>query len=243
MPTFSWAPADGGRVRGTCGALTVYGARTEGTAAMTVLDRPAEKTAWYAQPADQVASQLGVDPQQGLSAEEVARRLTEYGPNEIPAEPPPSTWVVARAQLANPMNIMLLIVGVASFIIGQVATGLVVTALVTFNVIMATNQELKARASVEALAQLQVPLAWVRRSGRVEQIESKLLVPGDVVLLEAGRHCCPGPRRPSASGRGRSRGRAPGRIRSAPASRLHVVLNARREPKLPLARLLPGRAQ
>ena len=90
------------------------------------------------------------------------------------------------AQLANPMNIMLLIVGVASFIIGQVATGLVVTALVTFNVIMATNQELKAQASVEALAQLQVPLARVRRSGRVEQIESRLLVPGDVVLLEAG---------------------------------------------------------
>ena len=60
------------------------------------------------------------------------------------------------------------------------------TALVTFNVIMATNQELKARASVEALAQLQVPLARVRRSGRVEQIESRLLVPGDVVLLEAG---------------------------------------------------------
>ena len=55
------------------------------------------------------------------------------------------------------MNIMLLIVGVASFVISQVATGIVVTALVTFNVIMATNQELKARASVESLAQLQTP--------------------------------------------------------------------------------------
>ena len=62
-------------------------------------------------------------------------------------------------QLANPMKIMLLIVGVASFAIGQIATGFVVTALVAFNVIMATNQELKARASVEAPAQLQVPRA------------------------------------------------------------------------------------
>ena len=153
---------------------------------MTVLDAPVAKTAWYAQPADQVAAQLGVDPQQGLGAEEVARRLVEYGPNELPAEPPPSKWVVARSQLANPMNIMLLIVGVASFAIGQVATGFVVTALVTFNVIMATNQELKARASVEALAQLQVPRARTRRSGHVEEIESSQLVPGDVVLLEAG---------------------------------------------------------
>ena len=101
-------------------------------------------------------------------------------------EPPPSVWVVARGQLANPMNIMLLIVGVASFAIGQVATGVVVLGLVTFNVVMGSAQELKARASVEALAHLQVPRARVRRSGGVEEIESTQLVPGDVVLLEAG---------------------------------------------------------
>src|SRR5262249_26441730 len=52
--------------------------------------------------------------------------------------------------------------------------------------VMGSHQELKARASVEALAQLQVPRARVRRSGRVEELESTKLVPGDVVLLEAG---------------------------------------------------------
>ena len=56
----------------------------------------------------------------------------------------------------------------------------------TFNVVMGSNQELKARASVEALAQLQVPTARVRRGGRVESVASTDLVPGDVVLLEAG---------------------------------------------------------
>ena len=61
-----------------------------------------------------------------------------------------------------------------------------VLGLVTFNVVMGSKQELKARASVEALAQLQVPRARVRRSGGVEEIESTRLVPGDVVLLEAG---------------------------------------------------------
>ena len=59
-------------------------------------------------------------------------------------------------------------------------------ALVTFNVVMGSTQELKARASVEALAQLQVPHARVRRDGAVEEIESTKLVPGDIVLLEAG---------------------------------------------------------
>src|SRR4029077_4793929 len=88
-------------------------------------------------------------------------------------------------QLANPMNIMLLIVCAASFAIAQVATGVVVLGLVTFNVVMGTAQELKARASVEALAQLQVPQAGWGRSGRVGEVKSPKLVPGDVVLLEA----------------------------------------------------------
>jgi Ca2+-transporting ATPase len=74
----------------------------------------------------------------------------------------------------------------ASFAIVQIATALVVLGLVTFNVVMGSVQELKARASVEALAKLQVPHARVRRSGQVEQIDSATLVPGDIVLLEAG---------------------------------------------------------
>ena len=153
---------------------------------MTTVEHPAQDAAWYTLSADDAATRMGVDPEQGLASEEVQRRLAQYGPNELPSEPPPSMWEVARGQLANPMNIMLLIVCAASFAILQVATGVVVLGLVTFNVVMGTAQELKARASVEALAQLQVPHARVRRSGRVEEVESTKLVPGDVVLLEAG---------------------------------------------------------
>jgi Ca2+-transporting ATPase len=153
---------------------------------MTTTKPPVSDVGWYARPAEDAAAQLGVDPDQGLATDAAQRRLTEYGPNELPTEPPPSIWAVARGQLANPMNIMLLIVCGASFAIGQVATGVVVFGLVAFNVVMGTNQEMKARASVEALAKLQVPHARVRRSGQVEEIESTGLVPGDVVLLEAG---------------------------------------------------------
>jgi Ca2+-transporting ATPase len=153
---------------------------------MTTLQHHAESLAWYALPAEAAAGQMGVDPADGLTVAEVDRRLGEYGPNELPTEPPPSVWVVARGQLANPMNIMLLLVVGASFAIVQIATALVVLGLVAFNVVMGTNQELKARASVEALAKLQVPHARVRRSGQVEQIDSTRLVPGDIVQLEAG---------------------------------------------------------
>jgi Ca2+-transporting ATPase len=153
---------------------------------MTTVKDSGKDIAWYALSAEDAARQLGVDPNQGLGADAVRGRLAEYGPNELPVEPPPSVWVVGRGQLANPMNIMLLIVSGASFAIGQVATGVVVLGLVIFNVVMGSSQELKARASVEALAQLQVPRARLRRSGEVEEIESTQLVPGDVVLLEAG---------------------------------------------------------
>jgi Ca2+-transporting ATPase len=153
---------------------------------MTIVKPGPEPVSWHTLSGDATAERLDVSPDQGLGAGEVTRRLAEYGPNELPTEPPPSRWDVARGQLSNPMNVMLLIVGVASLVIGQVATAVVVLALVAFNVIMGSNQELKARASVEALAQLQVPRARTRRSGRVEEIESTDLVPGDVVLLEAG---------------------------------------------------------
>src|SRR5580704_2565139 len=155
-------------------------------AQMTTLQQPAENLAWYALSPEAAAGQMGVDPGAGLDAHEAARRLEEYGPNELATEPPPSLWAVAWGQLVNPMNIMLLIVVAASFAIVQIATAVVVLGLVTFNVVMGTAQELKARASVQALAKLQVPHARVRRAGQVEQIESTTLVPGDIVLLEAG---------------------------------------------------------
>ena len=153
---------------------------------MTTTKPPDQAIPWYTLSADDAAAQLGVNPDQGLGTEKAAQLLAEYGPNELPTEPPPSVWVVARGQLANPMNIMLLIVCGASFAIAQWATAVVVLGLVLFNVVMGTNQELKARASVEALAQLQVPRARVRRGGQIEEFESTNLVPGDVVLLEAG---------------------------------------------------------
>jgi Ca2+-transporting ATPase len=152
----------------------------------TIRETTPEEIAWYSVPTQDAARRLNVMPDRGLEDYEAARRLAEHGPNELPKEPPPSRWSVARGQLLNPMNIMLLIVGAASIAIGQVPTAIVVLALVTFNVVMGTNQEMKAQASVDALASLQVPRARVRRSGEVAEVDSTTLVPGDIALIEAG---------------------------------------------------------
>jgi P-type Ca2+ transporter type 2C len=159
---------------------------TEDRVTMAMIEQATADTNWYALSADDVVARVGVDAERGLSPDEVQKRLAQYGRNEIATEPPPTLWQVAKGQLSNPMNIMLLIVSIASLAIGQIATGAIVLALVSFNVIMGTNQERKALASVSALAQLQVPKARVRRSDEVEEVDSTGLVPGDIVLVEAG---------------------------------------------------------
>jgi Ca2+-transporting ATPase len=153
---------------------------------MTTTEHAVENIRWYALSPEDAARTADVDLDRGLEAPEAQRRLAEYGPNQLPSEPPPGLWTVAREQLSNPMNIMLLFVTAASFAISQWATAVVVAGLVTFNVVMGTIQELKALASVDALAQLQVPRAKVRRSGQLVEVESTGLVPGDIVQVEAG---------------------------------------------------------
>jgi magnesium-transporting ATPase (P-type) len=84
------------------------------------------------------------------------------------------------------MNIMLVAVTVVSLIIGQVSTALLVAVLVLLNVALGTRQELKARASVDALAKLQVPQSRVLRDGTLTLVPAVDVVPGDVVQVEAG---------------------------------------------------------
>ena len=142
--------------------------------------------AWYAVHTDDVARLLQTDTVDGLSTAEAARRLAEYGPNAIPKEPPPSRWSIALAQLADPMNVMLVAVAIISVLVGESSTGLMVGALVLLNVVLGTNQEMKAQASVAALDELQVPSARVTRDGSVQQVDALHVVPGDVVSVEAG---------------------------------------------------------
>lgn len=152
---------------------------------MVTDDRPAAP-AWHTMDPGTVARELDVDPSVGLSSDEAARRLERFGPNELPAAPPPTWWQAAAHQLADPMNVMLVAVAAVSIVIGEFGTGVGVGVLVLLNVVMGAGQELKARASVDALADLQVPDARVRRDGTVRSVPATEVVPGDVVLLEAG---------------------------------------------------------
>ncbi|MCT9821088.1 cation-translocating P-type ATPase [Microbacterium sp. W1N] len=150
----------------------------------TIVDTPAHP--WHTQDAGSVIAELGTDPSTGLTRAEAERRLAEHGPNAIAAEPSPSVWQVSLAQLADPMNVMLVAVAVISLFINQVSVGILIGALVVLNVVLGARQELKAKASVDALAKMQIPQARVVRDGILEQVDATTLVPGDIVALEAG---------------------------------------------------------
>lgn len=143
-------------------------------------------TAPHAREAAEVVAELGSDVANGLSAVAAADRLAHYGPNEITGEQPPSLVAVALLQLRDPMNLMLVAVAIVGLVIDQVATGLVVAALVVLNVVIGARQELKARASVDALSRMQVSRARVVRDGEVTMLPATELVPGDLVQVEGG---------------------------------------------------------
>ncbi|ROR97201.1 Ca2+-transporting ATPase [Salana multivorans] len=147
---------------------------------------PAADRPWFTRDGEDVARALGSDAAIGLTAAEAAARLERYGPNAIAAEPSPSVWQVALRQLADPMNVMLVAVAAISLFIDQVPVGILVGTLVVLNVVLGSRQELKAQASVDALASLQVPRARVVRGGTLLEIAATDLVPGDLVTLEAG---------------------------------------------------------
>jgi Ca2+-transporting ATPase len=141
---------------------------------------------WFAQDADAVVAAMDSNSANGLSRAEAAARLSRYGPNQIAGEKPPSVWALALLQLRDPMNLMLIAVTVVSLIIGEVATAIIVALLVVLNIVLGVRQELAARASVDALAKMQIPQARVIRDGETAMVPAADLVPGDIVHLEAG---------------------------------------------------------
>jgi Ca2+-transporting ATPase len=141
---------------------------------------------WHALPSLEAATALHVEPSSGLSAEEVANRLAEFGPNRLAEGRAEPRWRAVARQYRDSMQIVLLAAGIGSLVLGELATGLVVLSLTLFNAALALHQEGKASAAVAALQRMLVVTARTRREGELRRVPAAELVPGDVVLVEAG---------------------------------------------------------
>ncbi|MFK8022686.1 MAG: cation-translocating P-type ATPase [Ilumatobacter sp.] len=151
-----------------------------------MLDDDLATTAWFTLDDSDLLTHLDVEVGRGLDDAEVSRRRDRFGHNTLPSSPPPNRWAIAWTQFTNPMTLMLVGVVVVGLLASQWSTTIIVGLLVSLNIVRGTSQELKAQESIDALGELQVPSARVRRSGALVEIDATELVPGDVVSLEAG---------------------------------------------------------
>ena len=147
----------------------------------------AEQTKWYGLAADAVAAQLKVDPAKGLSAAEAQQRLQQYGPNVLAAKKKETGLQAFLRQYKDFMQIILLGAAVLSLVVTRdVRTSFMLVVLTVFNAVLGMRGESKAEASLAALEKMMKNIARVRRDGQAIEIEAEQLVPGDIVLMEAG---------------------------------------------------------
>jgi Ca2+-transporting ATPase len=146
-----------------------------------------EQPKWYALTSEAVAQQLEVDPAKGLSAAEAQQRLQQYGPNELAAKKKESGWHAFLRQYQDFMQIMLLGAAVLNQVFtGEVGTTILLLLLTVFNAVLGMRGEAKAEASLSELQSMMKNITRVRRDGQAIEIEAEGLVPGDIVLMEAG---------------------------------------------------------
>ncbi len=140
---------------------------------------------WYKLGVDEVLDRLG-GRREGLSRDEALRRLQEYGPNELVETGAKSPWRILAQQFTSVLIIILIIAAIASAALGDYADAVVIVAIVILTGLLGFRQEYKAEKTMNALRKLAAPMVRVRRGGQVVEVASADLVPGDVVVIEAG---------------------------------------------------------
>lgn len=143
---------------------------------------------WYTQTREAVLEEQKVNSATGLSSEEVKARLERYGPNQLKGKPKPSIWALFFAQLKDMLIYVLLGAVVVTLIVGEYVDAIIILAVVILNAAIGVIQERKAEKAIEALQQMTANKSLVRRDGEVREIDSIDIVPGDIVILDAGRY-------------------------------------------------------
>ncbi len=141
---------------------------------------------WWSLDAAAIAAQLDTDPTQGLTSGQVAARRERYGPNELEEEPTVPPWRILVTQFTNTMIVVLLIAAAVMVAIGEPTDAIVIGAIVILNALIGFLQEYRAEQAMAALRSMAAPLARVVRDGSETSLVATKLVPGDVIVLEAG---------------------------------------------------------
>ena len=142
---------------------------------------------FYSQSIEESLSQLEVDPKNGLTTSESETRLNEYGKNKLEEKKRKSIFMMFVEQLNDYLIYVLFAAVAITFFMGEYTDGIIILIVIFINAFLGLFQEIRANNAIDALKNLSHPKALVRRDGKTMEIDSELLVPGDIVLLEAGR--------------------------------------------------------
>ena len=143
---------------------------------------------WFAKSQEEVLKELKVNPTSGLTSVEAAVRLEKYGRNKLQEKPKKSLIALFLAQLKDMLIYVLLGAAVITIAIGEYVDAVIILFVVVLNAVIGVVQEYKAEKAIEALQQLTSPKSLVRRDGETIEINSEDIVPGDIIILDAGRY-------------------------------------------------------
>ena len=141
---------------------------------------------WHQKKINEVIEDLHTSPD-GLSSREVKKLLEEYGANELKEKKKKTTFAMLLDQFKDFMILILIAAAVISGIIGELSDTIAIVVIVILNAVIGFIQEYRAEKAMAALKMMAAPTATVLREGKPDNIQASLLVPGDIVILEAGR--------------------------------------------------------
>jgi Ca2+-transporting ATPase len=122
----------------------------------------------------------------GLASEEAHRRYAQYGPNELIEKQRKSLWIMFLDQFRDFMILVLIVAAIVAGVIGEPVDSIAIAVIVMLNAVLGFVQEYRAEKAMAALKKLAAPSTVVIRNGQAETVPANQLVPGDLVLLEAG---------------------------------------------------------
>ncbi len=142
---------------------------------------------WFSKSIQEVTKEIVVNPIRGLSEEEAQVRLSKFGANKLKGERKKSIFLLFFEQLKNWLIYILLGAVIITLFMAEYVDAIIILLVININAVLGVVQEVKAGRAIEALQKLSFPKALVRRNGEVKEIESEKIVPGDILILDAGR--------------------------------------------------------
>lgn len=142
---------------------------------------------WFSKSSDEVLKEFGVNPAVGLSEAEAKVRLEKYGMNKLKGKEKKSIISLFLSQLKDMLIYVLLAAAIITLIIGEIADSVIILLVIILNAVIGVIQEYKAEKAVEALQKMTTPRSVVRRDGVIKEVNSEEVVPGDIIILDAGR--------------------------------------------------------